>query len=51
MRMRLARRLQGGDVALVASRNAARFLPALEGARGNCLPTLPLETLEAHWEG
>jgi antitoxin YefM len=59
----MVRRRQGGDVALVAAdeleglletahllrspRNAARLLSALERARGNSLPALRLEDLEA----
>jgi antitoxin YefM len=59
----MVRRRQGGDVALVAAdeleglletahllrspHNAARLLSALERARGNSLPALRLEDLEA----
>jgi antitoxin YefM len=59
----MVRRRQGGDVALVAAdeleglletahllrspRNAARLLSALERARGDSLPALRLEDLEA----
>jgi len=59
----MVRRRQGGDVALMAAdeleglletahllrspRNAARLLSALERARGDSLPALRLEDLEA----
>jgi len=62
----MVRRRQGGDVALVAAeeleglletahllrspRNAARLLSALERARGDSLPALRLEDLEAQLE-
>ena len=62
----MVRRRQGGDVALVAAdeleglleaahllrspRNAARLLAALERARGDSLPALRLEDLEAQLE-
>lgn len=62
----MVRRRQGGDVALVAAdeleglletahllrspRNAARLLSALERARGDSLPALHLEDLEAQLE-
>ena len=62
----MVRRRQGGDVALVAAeeleglletahllrspRNAARLLSTLERARGDSLPALRLEDLEAQLE-
>ncbi len=62
----MVRRRQGGDVAIVAAeeleglletahllrspRNAARLLAALERARGESLPTLRMEDLEARLE-
>jgi len=62
----MVRRRHGGDVALVAAdeleglletahllrspRNAARLLSALERARGDSLPALRLEDLEAQLE-
>ena len=62
----MVRRRQGGDVALVAAdeldglletahllrspRNAARLLSALERARGDSLPALRLEDLDAQLE-
>ena len=62
----VVRRRRGGDVALVAAdeleglletahllrspRNAARLLSALERARGDSLPALRLEDLEAQLE-
>jgi antitoxin YefM len=62
----MVRRRQGGDVAMVAAdeleglletahllrspRNAARLLSALERARGDSLPALRLEDLEAQLE-
>jgi antitoxin YefM len=62
----MVRRRQGGDVALVAAdeleglletahllrspRNAARLLSALERPRGDSLPALRLEDLEAQLE-
>ena len=62
----MVRRRQGGDVALVAAdeleglletaqllrspRNATRLLGALERARGDSLPALRLEDLEAQLE-
>jgi antitoxin YefM len=62
----MVRRRQGGDVALVAAdeleglletahllrspRNAARLLSALERARGDSLPALRFEDLEAQLE-